>query len=385
MAQLDRTIIENIVRQIVLAQSGSAAAGTPTRSVSEGLTTTRSVSEGEAYKPNLVCSISARHCHLTDEHVEILFGPGAKLIPEKNLYQDGFYAAEQTVMVVGPRRRMLPTVRVLGPTRPASQVELAFTDSISLGIDAPVRHSGDIRGTPGCVLVGPKGVVELNEGVIRAARHVHMSHRDAEHFGVAVTFVVAFRITTQAALPLHAPLQRTKTEPAAGWAVSVTAVPPVIFALQVGEQAMPAGVLVTVPAPVLVIDSLTEVAAAAAEPLTPRETVSPAAAKVTLAAKLPAVVGRKRTVTARLAPAPSEKDAPEVMLNGAPTLAVTARLAGLVFRTVKVRSAVPLIVTLPKLLLAEGVTSRAGCATPLAALEHALSLPLVSTAVTRTK
>ena len=87
--------------------------------------------------------------------------PGAKLIPEKPLYQDGFYAAEQTVMVVGPRRRMLPTVRVLGPTRPASQVELAFTDAISLGIDAPVRHSGNIAGTPGCVLVGPKGVVEL--------------------------------------------------------------------------------------------------------------------------------------------------------------------------------------------------------------------------------
>lgn len=173
-AQLDRAIIENIVRQIVLAQTGSAT---------DGHIQTRSVSEG-TYTPNLVCSISARHCHLTDEHVETLFGPGAKLIPEKNLYQDGFYAAEQTVMVVGPRRRMLPNVRVLGPTRPASQVELAFTDSISLGIDVPVRHSGDIKGTPGCVLVGPKGVVELQEGVIRAARHVHMSNRDAEHYGV---------------------------------------------------------------------------------------------------------------------------------------------------------------------------------------------------------
>jgi putative phosphotransacetylase len=129
-------------------------------------------------------SISARHCHLTDEHVEILFGPGAKLTPDKPLYQDGFYAAAEQVMVVGPRRRMLPTVRVLGPTRPRSQVELAFTDSISLGIDAPVRHSGHIDGTPGCVLVGPKGVVELQEGVIRAARHVHMSLKDAEHFGV---------------------------------------------------------------------------------------------------------------------------------------------------------------------------------------------------------
>jgi propanediol utilization protein len=171
-AQLDRAIIENIVRQIVSAQPAGANGRPPARSASEGS------------KPNLVVSISARHCHLTDEHVEVLFGPGAKLIPEKPLYQDGFYAAEQTVMVVGPRRRMLPNVRVLGPTRPASQVELAFTDTISLGIDAPVRHSGKIAGTPGCVLVGPKGVVELHEGVIRAARHVHMNHQHAEQYGV---------------------------------------------------------------------------------------------------------------------------------------------------------------------------------------------------------
>jgi len=160
------------VRQIVRAQGGGSAAAGAT------------IAASETAKPNLVVSISARHCHLTDEHVEILFGPGAKLIPEKPLFQDGFYAAEQTVMVVGPRRRMLPTVRVLGPTRTASQVELAITDAISLGIEAPVRHSGNIKGTPGCVLVGPRGVVELHEGVIRAARHVHMSNRDAEGYGV---------------------------------------------------------------------------------------------------------------------------------------------------------------------------------------------------------
>lgn len=87
-------------------------------------------------------------------------------------------------MVVGPRRRMLPTVRILGPTRSRSQIELAFTDSISLGIDAPVRHSGDISSSPGCVLVGPKGVVELKEGVIRAARHVHMSLDEAAYYDV---------------------------------------------------------------------------------------------------------------------------------------------------------------------------------------------------------
>lgn len=161
-ANLDRTAIERIVREIVL---GRATAPPET--------------------PKLVVSISARHCHLTDEHVEVLFGKGQKLTVHKPLYQDGFYAAEQTVMVVGPnKRRMLPSVRVLGPTRPASQVELAFTDAISLGIEIPVRASGNIKGTPGCVLVGPAGVVELKEGVIRAERHVHMNLDHARFYGV---------------------------------------------------------------------------------------------------------------------------------------------------------------------------------------------------------
>lgn len=158
---LDRSTIERIVREIVLKQIG-----------------------GPPCKPEVVVSVSARHCHLTDEDVETLFGPGRKLTPFKDLYQDGFYAAEETVMLVGPRRRMLPQLRVLGPTRSRSQVELAFTDAISLGIDCPVRASGKIDGTPGCVLVGPAGVVELKEGVIRAERHVHMNVADTRHFGV---------------------------------------------------------------------------------------------------------------------------------------------------------------------------------------------------------
>lgn len=132
----------------------------------------------------MVVSVSARHVHLTDDDVETLFGPDHTLTVMKDLYQDGFYAAEETVMVVGPRRRMLPSVRILGPTRPASQVELAHTDGISLGIDLPVRESGKLEGTPGCVLVGPKGVVELKQGVIRAERHVHMGPADAKHYGV---------------------------------------------------------------------------------------------------------------------------------------------------------------------------------------------------------
>ncbi|MCA9028820.1 MAG: phosphate propanoyltransferase [Planctomycetaceae bacterium] len=136
-------------------------------------------------KPNpLVVNISARHCHLTEEHVEILFGKGRTLTPVKDLYQEGYYAAEETVAIVGPRRRILPEVRVLGPCRGDSQVELAFTDSISLGLDIPVRISGDIQGTPGCLLVGPAGSLELKQGVIRAMRHVHMSPADMAHHGV---------------------------------------------------------------------------------------------------------------------------------------------------------------------------------------------------------
>ena len=168
---IDRKLIEQIVRELVLASVG-----------------------GPPGKPNVVVSVSARHVHLTDEHVETLFGAGHKLTPMKDLYQDGFYAAEETVMLVGPRRRMLPSVRILGPTRPRSQVELAFTDAISLGIDVPVRASGKIDGTPGCVLVGPAGVVELKEGVIRAERHVHINVGDATHYGVRNGERVSLRI-----------------------------------------------------------------------------------------------------------------------------------------------------------------------------------------------
>ena len=167
----DRSVIEQIVREIVLRNIGAPRG-----------------------KPELVVSISARHVHLSDEHVETLFGTGHKLAVMKELYQEGFFAAEETVMVVGPRRRMLPSVRILGPTRPRSQVELAFTDCISLGIDAPVRQSGKIEGTPGCVLVGPEGVVELKQGVIRAERHVHMSPPDAEHYRVKTGDRMSLRV-----------------------------------------------------------------------------------------------------------------------------------------------------------------------------------------------
>ncbi len=155
---LNRHEIERVVRDVLGKRIAGAA--------------------GSARRNPLVVNISARHVHLTQEHVEVLFGPGAQLEVQRDLYQAGFFAAKQTVAVVGPRRRILPDVRVLGPVRDASQVELAFTDGISLGIDLPVRCSGDHHDTPGCVLVGPAGVVELKAGVIRAERHVHMGPDD---------------------------------------------------------------------------------------------------------------------------------------------------------------------------------------------------------------
>ncbi len=173
ITQFSRSQIEQLVRQALNGTSASAA------------------SNG---KPNpLVVNISARHIHLTEEHVQKLFGK-PELEPMKDLYQDGYYAAKETVSIVGPRRRMIPNVRVLGPCRPDSQIELAFTDGISLGIDLPVRISGDIQGTPGCVLVGPAGVVELQQGVIRAMRHVHMGPEDLKYYSVKNGDMMKLRI-----------------------------------------------------------------------------------------------------------------------------------------------------------------------------------------------
>ena len=116
--------------------------------------------------------------------METLFGRGSELKVQKGLYQEGAFAGEQTVTVFGPRKQMIANLRVLGPLRDHCQVELSFTDARFLGIDAPVRMSGDHLRTPGCYLVGPAGGLEMDSGVIRAARHVHMNPREAEFYGV---------------------------------------------------------------------------------------------------------------------------------------------------------------------------------------------------------
>lgn len=170
LSRISRADVERIAREVIQRRF-SVPVAEPPRAVN-----------GQASK--LVVNISARHVHLNQATVEQIFGPGYKLKAMRTLYQDGEFAAEETVSVIGPRRRMLPNVRILGPCRDYNQVEIAFTDGISLGIDLPVRRSGDHRDTPGCYLLGPAGMVELKGGVIRAERHVHMGDRDVAHYRV---------------------------------------------------------------------------------------------------------------------------------------------------------------------------------------------------------
>ena len=138
-------------------------------------------------------AVSARHVHLTQETVEALFGPGHRLTERNPLSQPGQFACEETVTVVGPKRQ-LENVRVLGPTRSKNQVEISRTDEFFIGIDAPVRASGDVANTPGCKLIGSHGEVDLEQGVICAWRHIHMHPDDAEYFGVKDKDVVEVAI-----------------------------------------------------------------------------------------------------------------------------------------------------------------------------------------------
>lgn len=164
--RLDRSVVESVVRDIVRQRLGLPGGRV-----------------GVA-KPKLVVNISARHMHVTQKTLEILFGPGSQLTVMRPLYQDGYFASEQTVTIIGPRHRTITNLRILGPVRPEDQIELAFTDGIAMGLDLPVRMSGDVKGTPGCIVLGPKGHIELKEGVIRAQRHAHMHPTDAEYYGV---------------------------------------------------------------------------------------------------------------------------------------------------------------------------------------------------------
>lgn len=138
---------------------------------------------------------SARHIHVTQETLEVLFGAGAQLTKKKDLSQPGQYASEQRVTVVGPKKE-LANVSILGPCRNADQVELSATDARSIGLDIAIRESGDTAGTPGCTLKGPAGEVVIKEGVIVAKRHIHLTPETADKIGVKNKDIVWVKCNT---------------------------------------------------------------------------------------------------------------------------------------------------------------------------------------------
>jgi len=159
---------------------------------------TRLVLEAIAKKENtesgymVPIGVSARHIHLTQEHVEILFGKGYQLTKKKEL-MGGQFASNEVVTIVGLKLRAIENVRVLGPVRSKSQVEISATDAIKLGVKAPIRPSGDIKGSAAVAVVGPKGVIYLEEGCIIAKRHIHMAPKDAQAAGVQDGDVVSVK------------------------------------------------------------------------------------------------------------------------------------------------------------------------------------------------
>ena len=136
---------------------------------------------------------SARHVHLSEADIETLFGKGHTLTHKKDLSQPGQYACEERVTLVGPKKP-IANVIILGPARPATQVELSYTDARTLGVTAPVRESGDVAGSAPCKLVGPAGEVEIAEGVIVAKRHIHMTPADAEKYNVSDKEIVSVKL-----------------------------------------------------------------------------------------------------------------------------------------------------------------------------------------------
>lgn len=139
--------------------------------------------------------VSARHIHVSQEDLEVLFGKGHQLTPKKELSQPGQFAAEEKVTVVGPRGELKMTI--LGPVRKESQIEVSFTEARTLGVTAPLRESGDIAGSAAIKLVGPEGEIELQQGVIVAKRHIHMLPSDAENLGVTNGQIVNVKINTE--------------------------------------------------------------------------------------------------------------------------------------------------------------------------------------------
>ena len=170
-------LVEQVVRRVVARlQVGASAPAAPQQ------------------RMVVPCNISVRHIHLSRESMDALYGPGVDLEPMRALYQTGEFASKQTLTLVGPRMRCLGEVRILGPLRNYTQVEVSRTDAIYLGIDPPVNRSGDHKGSVGLILVGPVGVLHLDKGVIQANRHIHLSVESAAKWGIQDNQSVKVRV-----------------------------------------------------------------------------------------------------------------------------------------------------------------------------------------------
>jgi putative phosphotransacetylase len=220
--ELIETICEMVLRELGRGELRSPAisARTLTPPGSPGAAKPGSASGATTARGIMIpVGVSHRHIHIQREHLDQLYGRGHDLTIRNELTQPGEFAAKETVTLVGPKLRALENVRILGPVRQQTQIELAKTDAIYLGLDPPVRESGQLAGSDGATLVGPKGTVILQQGIIRANRHIHMTPEDARRLGVEhrqivkvkvektdkplILLEVMIRVSTNAYLELH--------------------------------------------------------------------------------------------------------------------------------------------------------------------------------------
>ena len=196
----DQALVETITRKVLEQIGGEqSCSGCALRVCDAGQRACDAVISQE----KIPVGVSARHAHVSQEHLDVLYGKGHQLVTLAPLYQPGAFAAKETLTVVGRRMRSIEGVRILGPARDYTQVELARTDAIRLGLDPPIRDSGDLAGSEPISLIGPAGSVYLKEGAICATRHIHMTPRIATSFGVKEDDSLKVRIPGERALTLE--------------------------------------------------------------------------------------------------------------------------------------------------------------------------------------
>jgi putative phosphotransacetylase len=193
----DKELIRLVTRKVIeKRRQEDSCSGCALRTCAAG----QRACDAAIQRQKIPVGVSARHAHVTQEHLEILYGKGYQLTVHAPLYQPGAFAANETLTIAGRRMRTIEGVRILGPVRDYSQVELARTDAIRLGLDPPIRDSGDLAGSEPIVLIGPEGSVALKEGAICATRHIHMTPGNAERLGVRESDFLKVRIPGERAV-----------------------------------------------------------------------------------------------------------------------------------------------------------------------------------------